>query len=199
MPWRCWINWACWGNAVTVHAYLQVITFCQVYRINSSSVCFDWGCVRRVSLFLRQVCISLHPYLIRLPQAAWLLVPSVSASITCRPSFRAGLYYLAQSSDHKYLFVSVTCSLPISASWCPVIRNPQIASLQSSIFSFFSFVCCCTGSLGADSRIKFFGWTDVFQTRLRLYSGIKTVMTKTGSDSETPVVLNHVTWVPVPS
>lgn len=200
MLWRCGINWAGWGNAVMVHACLQVFAFCQVYRINnSSSVWFEWGGVRRVSLWPRQVCISLHPSLIRLPQAAWLLVPSISASVTCRLSFRAGLSYRAQSSDHKYLFVSVTCSLPVSASWCPVILNPRIASLQSTIFSFFSFVCCCTGSLGADSRIKFFGWTDVFQTRLRLYSGIKTVMTKTESDSETSVALNHVTRVPVPS
>lgn len=186
MLWRCGINWAGCGNAVMVHAYLQVITFCQVYRINnSSSVWFDWGGVRRVSLCPRQICISLHPSLIRLPQAAWLLVPSVWASITCRLSFRAGLSYPAQSSDHKYLFVSVTFSLPVSAPWCPEVLNPRIESLQSSIFSFFSFfVCCCTRSLGADSRIKFFGWTDVFQSRLLLYSGIKTVMTKTETSGD---------------
>jgi hypothetical protein len=131
--------------------------FCQVYRINnSSSVWFEWGGVRQVRLWLRQVCISLHPSVIRLPQTA-----SVSASVTCRLSLRAGLSYRAQSSDHKYLFVSVTCSRPVSVSWCPVILNPRIASLQSSIL--FSFVCCCTESLGADSPIKFFGWTTFFR------------------------------------
>jgi hypothetical protein len=50
---------------------------------------------------------------------------------------------------------------------------------------------------GGRQPYQFFGWIDVFHAILRVYSGIKTVVTKTESDSETSVGLNHVMRVPV--